>query len=210
MADDAVLCASAPPRRSGLLQERWEGVWGGGSGGGLAEARAASGEDESQAHGQARGRGECSAWPRPTRPRLSPAPHADISARHASALVVVRMSHVGGANTLHFAKLRLAAVTSLSDCRRCKFTCYTGERHTRHNKARVRHAWDARLEAGRVQRMASVRVGERAARSLDRVSRRRGPRRAAGASLEQRDLLDDVRRVREHSRGNDAARWWER
>lgn len=47
-------------------------------------------------------------------------------------------------------------------------------------------------------------VGERAARSLDRVSRRRGPRRAAGASLEQRDLLDDVRRVREHSRGNDA------
>ena len=25
-----------------------------------------------------------------------------------------------------------------------------------------------------------------------------------GASLEQRDLLDDVRRVREHSRGNDA------
>ena len=48
-------------------------------------------------------------------------------------------------------------------------------------------------------------VGERAARSLERVSRRRGPRRAApGASLEQRDLLDDVRRVREHSRGNDA------
>ena len=47
-------------------------------------------------------------------------------------------------------------------------------------------------------------VGERAARSLDRVSRRRGPRRAAGASLEQRDLLDDVRRVREHSRGHDA------
>ena len=47
-------------------------------------------------------------------------------------------------------------------------------------------------------------VGEGAARSLDRVSRRRGPRRAAGASLEQRDLLDDVRRVREHSRGNDA------
>ena len=44
-------------------------------------------------------------------------------------------------------------------------------------------------------------VGERVARSLDRVSRRRGPRRAAGASLEQRDLLDDVRRVREHSRG---------
>ena len=27
-----------------------------------------------------------------------------------------------------------------------------GERHTRHNKARVRRAWDARLEAGRVQR----------------------------------------------------------
>ena len=27
---------------------------------------------------------------------------------------------------------------------------------------------------------------------------------AAGASLEQRDLLDDVRRVREDSRGNDA------
>ena len=55
-------------------------------------------------------------------------------------------------------------------------------------------------------------VGERAARSLDRVySRCRGPRRAAGASLEQRDLLDDVRRVREHSRGNDAGeRWWER
>ena len=47
-------------------------------------------------------------------------------------------------------------------------------------------------------------VGERAARSLDRVSRRRGPRRAAGASLEQRDLLDDVCRVREHSRGHDA------
>ena len=47
-------------------------------------------------------------------------------------------------------------------------------------------------------------AGERAARSLDRVSRRRGPRRAAGASLEQRDLLDDVRRVREHSRGHDA------
>ena len=47
-------------------------------------------------------------------------------------------------------------------------------------------------------------IGERAARSLDRVSRRRGPRRAAGASLEHRDLLDDVRRVREHSRGNDA------
>ena len=49
-------------------------------------------------------------------------------------------------------------------------------------------------------------VGERAARSLDRVSRRRGPRRAAGASLEQRDLLDDVRRVREHSRGHDLRR----
>ena len=47
-------------------------------------------------------------------------------------------------------------------------------------------------------------AGERAARSLDQVSRRRGPRRAAGASLEQRDLLDDVRRVREHSRGHDA------
>ena len=47
-------------------------------------------------------------------------------------------------------------------------------------------------------------VGERAARSLDRVSRRRGPRRAAGASLEQRDLLDDVCSVREHSRGHDA------
>ena len=31
-------------------------------------------------------------------------------------------------------------------------------------------------------------VGEGAARSLDRVSRRRGPRRAAGASLEQRDF----------------------
>ena len=30
-----------------------------------------------------------------------------------------------------------------------------GERHARHNKARVRHAWDARLEAGRVQRSAS-------------------------------------------------------
>ena len=26
------------------------------------------------------------------------------------------------------------------------------KRHTRHNKARVRRAWDARLEAGRVQR----------------------------------------------------------
>ena len=58
-------------------------------------------------------------------------------------------------------------------------------------------------------------VGERAARSLDRVSRRRGPRRAAArwcesvSSLDgsaQRDLLDDVRRVREHSLGHDLGR----
>ena len=38
-----------------------------------------------------------------------------------------------------------------------KFACYVGERHTRHSRpeltyeARVRHAWDARLEAGRVR-----------------------------------------------------------
>ena len=46
-------------------------------------------------------------------------------------------------------------------------------------------------------------VSEQRAHSIG-LARRRGPRRAAGASLEQRDLLDDVCRVREHSRGHDA------
>jgi hypothetical protein len=63
-----------------------------------------------------------------------------------------------------------------------KLTYYGGKTHTAH-EARVRHAWDARLEAGSQGLQSGV--GERAARSLtlDRVSRRRGPRRAAGASL---------------------------
>jgi hypothetical protein len=58
-------------------------------------------------------------------------------------------------------------------------------------------------------------VGDRAARSLDRVSRRRGPRRAAGASLgiEQRDLLHSSTMCATPE--NTAAvtmpaRWWER
>ena len=76
---------------------------------------------------------------------------------------------------------------------------YGGKTHTAH----IRPELGARGMRGSKPAGFSG-VGERAARSLDRVSRRRGPRRAAGASLEQRDLLDDVRRVREHSRGNDA------
>ena len=68
-----------------------------------------------------------------------------------------------------------------------------GKTHTAHD-ARVRHAWDVRgsKPAGTMQGPGFSGAGERAARSLDRVSRRRGPRRAAGASLEQRDLLDDA------------------
>ena len=38
------------------------------------------------------------------------------------------------------------------------------ERHTRHKKARVRRAWDARLEAGRVQR--NILVSEQRAHSI--------------------------------------------
>ena len=43
------------------------------------------------------------------------------------------------------------AATRSRDASSRKFTFYTGERRTRHT-ARVRRAWDARLEAGRVQR----------------------------------------------------------
>jgi hypothetical protein len=83
---------------------------------------------------------------------------------------------------------------------------FGGKTHTAHT-ARVRHAWDARLERSR--QGSAEWVSERAARSLDRVSRRRGPRRAAGASLEhERDLLDDVRRVENTAAVTMPARWW--
>ena len=77
----------------------------------------------------------------------------------------------------------------------------------RANRARRVHMLNGGKTHTTLQDQSQARVGC-AARSrqgsLDRVSRRRGPRRAAGASLEQRDLLDDVCRVREHSRGHDA------
>ena len=73
----------------------------------------------------------------------------------------------------------------------------TLEGHTAH-KARVRHTWP---ELGTREMRGSKPAGfggggVRAARSVGSSG--------TGASLEQRDLLDDVRRVREHSRGHDA------
>ena len=52
-----------------------------------------------------------------------------------------------------------------------KFACYVGERHTRHKRPELgTHGMRGSKPAG------FSGVGERAARSLDRVSRRRGPR----------------------------------